>query len=92
MSGQEFEFYFETYKLKNRKFQILIISVMFELEKECLEMFDFGKWRTTELSDPSNSSHFNSEPAIEFMLSPSVELCEKHGALLDIFDPTVELP
>ena len=92
MSGQEFEFYFETYKFKNRKFQILVISVMFELEKECLEMFDFGKWRTTELSDPSNSSHFNSEPAIEFMLSPSVELCEKHGALLDIFDPTVELP
>ena len=57
-------------------------------------MFDFGKWRTTELSDPweSNSSYFNSEPAIEFMLSPSVEFCEKHGALLDIFDPTVELP
>ena len=55
-------------------------------------MFDLGKWRTTELSDPSNSSHFNSEPVKEFMLSPSVELCEKHGALLDIFDPTVELP
>ena len=57
-------------------------------------MFDFRKWRTTELSDPwdSNSSYFNSGPAIEFMLSPSVELCEKHGALLDIFDPTVELP
>ena len=81
--------------MKNRKFQILGIPVMHKLEKECFEMFDFGKWGTTELSDPwdSNSSYFNSEsPAIEFMLSPSVEFCEKHGALLDIFDPTVELP
>ena len=65
-----------------------------KLEKECFEMFDFGKWRTTELSDPwdSNLSYFKSDPVMEFMLSPSVELCEKHGALLDIFDPTVRLP